>query len=259
MSHRIWSRLVLAVLLPSPLVGQATSTTLYESADCPVPDFVKPYTIVARYNTTRSRDSVYFRQLANYTGGYLRGIPTIEQRVALVAVLRRDGSLKASRVSAGSGDRDFDRLALQALRDAVHSGTPGPLPQDVQGDTLSVDVLFGEVPVAGEYAVRRFSRQWRHPRLLSDSILLRYVTTDSAVARRKGQAVLSTMIDTTGSPDTRTRVLRASNEALGLVARQLIGHLRFAPGQSDCEPKAYGVWVRFTFDGHGVAHAQVLR
>jgi TonB C terminal len=257
--HRTWSRVVLALLLPSRLVGQAAATTLYESADCPVPDFVKPYTIVARYDTTRSRDSTYFRQLANHTGGYLRDIPVIERRLALVAVLRRDGTLKASRMSAGSGDRDFDKLALRALRDAVHSGTLGPLPPDVQGDTLSVEVLFGEAPVAGEYAVRRFDRQWQLPRLLSDSVLLSYVTADSAVARRKGEAVLSTMVDTTGSPDTRTRVRQASSEALGLVARQLISHLRFEPGQSDCEPQSYEVWVRLTFNGHGVAHAQVVR
>lgn len=158
----------------------------------------------------------------------------------------------------GSGDRKFDRLALSALRDAVQSGTLGPLPPDLQGDTLSVHVLFGEAPLAGEYAVRRFSRQSRLPRLLSDSVLLSDVTADSAIVRPKGEAVLSTMIDTTGSPDSQARVLKVSSEALGLVARHLVTSLRFEPGESDCVPQRYEVWVRVTFNGHGVAHAQVV-
>jgi hypothetical protein len=257
-TYRTLSRVVLAVLLPGRLFGQAAVTTVYETTDCPVPDFVKPYTIVARYDATRSRDSAYFRRLVNHTGGYLRGIPAQERHVALAAVLRRDGTLKASRVVAGSGDRAFDQLALRALRDAVHSRTLGPLPRDVQGDTLSVDLLFGEPPVAGEYAVRRFSRQSRLPRLLSDTVFLSYVTTESTVSRRKGEAVISAMIDTTGSAELQARVLKASSEALGLVARQLVSTLRFEPGESDCAPQGYEVWVRFTFNGRGVAHAQVV-
>jgi hypothetical protein len=258
-SNRTLSGVILAALLPAQLFGQAPSTTLYHTTDCPVPDFVKPYTIVARYDPARTRDSTYFWRLANHTGGYLRAMPVLERRATVVAVLRRDGTLKASRVSVSSGDPNFDGQALRALGDAIQSGTLGPLPADLQGDTLTVQVLFGETSVAGEYAVRRFSRQWRLPRLLSDSVLLSYATGDSAVARRKGSAVLSTMIDTTGSPEAQARVLKASSEALGFVSRQLVTSLRFEPGQSDCAPQRYEVWVRFTFDGHGVAHAQVVQ
>jgi hypothetical protein len=250
---------VLAVLLPARLLGQVATTTLYETTDCPVPDFVKPYTIVARYDPGRSRDSTYFWRLANHTGGYLRDIPVVERRVTVAALFRRDGSLKSSRVSVGSGDRGFDGLALAALRDAIASGSLGPLPADVLGDTLSVSVLFGEPPGTADRAVRYFSRQSRLPRLLSDSVLLRYVTTDAAIARRKGKAILSAMIDTTGSPEPQGRLLKASNEALGLVARQLVAKLRFEPGESDCAPTRYEVWVRLAFQGDGVARAQLVR
>jgi hypothetical protein len=140
----------------------------------------------------------------------------------------------------------------------VRSKTLGPLPADLLGDTLTVHLLFGEAPVAGEYAVRRFARQARLPRLLSDTVRLSYVTADSSVARRKGAVVLLTMIDTTGSPGPQTRVLTASSEALGLVARQLVTRLRFEAGQSNCAPQRYGIWVRFSFDGHGMARAQLV-
>ena len=255
----VLSSLLFGTLLPARLVGQASATTLYETAACPVPDFVKPYTIVARYDSTRARDSTYFWRLANHTGGYLRAIPTIERRVTVLAILRRDGRVRGSRVLAGSGDRSFDVLALAAVREAVHSGSLGPLPADVQGDTISVVLLFGETPRAGDHAVRYFSRQSRLPRLLRDSVLLSYVTADSAIARRKGEAILSAMIDTTGSPDPRTRVVKSSTEELGLVARQLITHLTFEPGESDCAPQRYEVWVRFAFSGNGVARARVVR
>jgi TonB family protein len=250
---------ILSTLITAPLFGQAAATTVYETTACPVPDFVKPYTIIARYDPARSRDSAYFRQLANHTGGYLRAIPRVERHVTVAAVLRHDGSLKSSRVASPSGDRDFDRLALRAVRDAVASRTLGPLPPDVQGDTLSVAFLFGETPDPQDYAVRSFSRQSRLPQLLSDSVVLSYVTGDSAVARRKGKATLSAMIDTTGSAEAGARVLKASGESLGLAARQLITSLTFAPGQSDCAPQRYEVWVRFTFSGHGVAYAQLER
>jgi hypothetical protein len=258
-SYRALSGLLLAALLPARLFGQAATTALYQTTDCPVPDFVKPYTIVARYDPARTRDSTYFWRLANHTGGFLRAIPALERRVTVIALLRRDGTLKGSRVAVRGGDRNFEEQALRALQDAIRSGTLGPLPADLHGDTLTVHVLFGEMPVAGEYAVRRFSRQWRLPRLLSDSVLLSYATADSAVARRKGTAVLSTMIDTSGSPEARARLLKASSEALGLVSRQLVTSLRFEPGQSDCAPQRYEVWVRFTFNGHGVARAQVVQ
>ena len=248
----------LAALLPARLLGQTPATTVYHTTECPLPLSVQPYTIVVRYDSGRTRDGTYFRRLANHTGAYLRGLPEVERRVAVVGVLRRDGTLKASRIAARSGDRDFDDLALRAFRHAVHDKTLGPLPADLLGDTLTVRLLFGEAPLPGEYAVRRFARQSRRPRLLSGSLRLSYVTADSTVARRKGAVVLLTMIDTTGSPEPQTRVLKASNEELGLVARQLATRLRFEAGESDCAPLRYGIWVRFTFDGRGMARARVV-
>jgi hypothetical protein len=257
-SHGILSRAVLARLLPARLLAQGPATTVYQTIECPLPPSVQTYTLVVRYDSARTRDTTYFRQLANHTGGYLRALPDDERRVGVTGVLRRDGSLKASRISARSGDRDFDGLALRAFRDAVRSGTLGPLPADLVGDTLTVHLLFGEAPLPGEYAVRRFARQSRLPRLLSDSVRLSYVTADSSVARRKGTVVLLTMVDTTGSPDPQTRVLKASSDELGLVARQLATRLRFEAGQSNCAPLRYGIWVRFTFDGRGMARVRVV-
>jgi hypothetical protein len=120
-------------------------------------------------------------------------------------------------------------------------------------------MLFGEPPGLADRAVRYFSRQSRVPRLLSDTVLVSYVTTDTSVARRKGEAVLSAMIDTTGSPEPQVRLLKASSEPLGLVARQLVARLRFEPGESDCALTRYEVWVRLAFKGNGVARAQLVR
>ena len=250
---------VLSALITAPVFAQAATTSVYETTACPVPDFVKPYTIIARYDPARSRDSAYFWRLTNHTGGQLRAIPTVERHLAVSAVLRHDGSLKSSRVASPSGDREFDRLALRAVRDAVASRVLGALPPDVQGDTLSVALLFGETPGPRDYAVRSFSRQFRLPQLLSDSLMLSYVTGDSTVARRKGDATVSAMIDTTGAAEAGARVLKASSESLGLVARQLITSLTFEPGQSDCAPERYEVWVHFAFTGHGVAYARLAR
>lgn len=57
MSYRTFSRVALMALLPARLIGQTAAITLYETTDCPVPDVVKPYTIIARYDPARSRDS----------------------------------------------------------------------------------------------------------------------------------------------------------------------------------------------------------